>query len=268
MVKNELTRRREKNKHLQFDEGEVTTQEMKEIQQKLKRTKAPGPDDITTDYIKDLYPDNLEELRKMINEWWNRGSVPYEVLCAKVASLYKKGDPNKQENYRPISLLNSFYKIIAAVIKGRLEAVVDKNLMATQYGFRKQKSTIDALFIARRIQEFAERGGWPGTLVLLDWEKAFDKVNHGMLLEAIASYNVPNKIMDLLKSLYDVPEFYVEVEGARSDKKTQNTGIRQGCPLSPYLFIMVMNCVFEVVQPVARMFCKKYFQHSMCDDQF
>ena len=58
----------------------------------------------------------------------------------RVASLYKKGDPNKQENYRPISLLNSFYKIIAAVIKKRLEEVVDERLMSTKFGFRKKKS--------------------------------------------------------------------------------------------------------------------------------
>ena len=259
MVSNELKKRKERNKHLKYNTDKVTFEEMKEIQKRLKRNKAPGPDDITTDFIKDLEEDNLEELRTLINDWWEAGKVPHDILCARVASLYKKGDPNKQENYRPISLLNSFYKIIAAVIKKRLEAAVESQLMTTQYGSRKNKSTTHALFIARRIQEFAERAGLPGTLVLLDWEKAFDKVDHDMLLKAIKSYNVPDKIIELLESLYAAPEFFVEVEGVKSKTATQSTGIRQGCPLSPYLFVMVMNCVFEIVEPIAQIFCRKFF---------
>jgi hypothetical protein len=209
MVKNELARRKERNKDLRYNVGEVSTKEMKAIQNQLKRNKAPGPDDITTDFIKDLEEDNLEELRVLVNEWWTKCEVPHEILHARVASLYKKGDPNKQENYRPISLLNSFYKIIAAVIKKRLEEVVEERLMSTQFGFRKKKSTKHAIFIARRIQEFAERAGLPGTLVLLDWEKAFDKVDHIMLLDAIKSYNVPDELMELLESVYNAaPEFF------------------------------------------------------------
>ena len=108
MVSNELKKRKERNKHLKYNTDKVTFEEMKEIQKRLKRNKAPGPDDITTDFIKDLEEDNLEELRTLINDWWEAGKVPHDILCARVASLYKKGDPNKQENYRPISLLNSF----------------------------------------------------------------------------------------------------------------------------------------------------------------
>ena len=77
--------------------------------------------------------------------------MQHELLTAKVASLYKKGDPNKQENYRPISLLNSFYKLIAAVIKLRLESAGEQTLKTTQFGPAK-KSTTHALFASRRIQ--------------------------------------------------------------------------------------------------------------------
>ena len=143
----------------------------------------------------------------------------------------------------------------------RLESTVEQTLKATQFGFRKKKSTIQALFVARRIQEFAERAGLPGTLILLDWEKAFDKVTHDMLLEAVKAYNAPEKLVNLIKSLYDAPKFFVEVEGVKSQMETQCTGIRQGCPLSPYLFIMVMNCVFELVEPVAKLFCEHFFQN-------
>ena len=126
---------------------------------KWKRGKSPGPDNITTDLVKDLEEDMLEALLELINQWWEQGAVPKDVLKAKVASLYKKGNPDLQGNYRPISLLSAFYKIIAAVIQQRLAASLEPLIMKTQFGFRTGKGTSHALFIARRLQEFAERAG-------------------------------------------------------------------------------------------------------------
>ena len=83
--------------------------------------------------------------------------MPDTLTLARVVSLYKKGDPEIQENYRPISLLNTFYKIIAAAIQRRLAKTLDSKLMNTQYGFRKDRSTKDALFVGKRMMEYAER---------------------------------------------------------------------------------------------------------------
>ena len=114
----------------------------------------------------------------MVSRWWKKKEVPNSITLARVVSLYKKGDPEKQENYRPISLLNSFYKIVAAAIQRRLADKLDSKLMNTQYGFRKNRSTADALFVAKRMMEYAERAGQKGLMILLDWEKAFDKISH------------------------------------------------------------------------------------------
>ena len=88
-----------------------------------------------------------------INKWWLKGKVPDKATQARVVSLYKKGCPEKQENYRPISLLNTYDKIIAAAIQRRLAKALDPLLSKTQYGFRGNRSTIDAVFVARRLQE-------------------------------------------------------------------------------------------------------------------
>ena len=114
---------------------------------------------MTTDEIKDLDDSSLECLRQIINQWWETGTIPDEVTKARVVSLYKKGNPDKQENYRPISLLNTCYKIIAAAMQKRLASALDKLIMKTQFGFRSGRSTVHALFIARRLQEYAERRG-------------------------------------------------------------------------------------------------------------
>ena len=82
-------------------------------------------------------------------------------------------------------------------------------------------------------------------LVLLDREKAFDKVSHVGLFEALWRMNLPEKIVRLVEILYNQPEFHMEIDDVKSDWKTQKTGIRQGCPLSPYLFITLMTVMFH-----------------------
>ena len=131
--------------------------------------------------------------------------------------------------------------------------------MDTQYGFRREKSTLHALHIARRIQEYAEKAGLPGTMVFLDWEKAFDKISHEWLMRVIESYRIPDKFTGLIVHIYENPMFKVEIEGSSSDWHKQSAGIRQGCPLSPYLFILVMNRVFEQVASLRESLCKDLF---------
>ena len=90
--------------------------------------------------------------------------------------IYKKGDTNLCENYRPISLLNTIYKIVAAAIQRRLEKGIEQHLQKTQYGFRKRRGTADALYNIRRIITAGESTQTNTFLLLLDWEKAFDKI--------------------------------------------------------------------------------------------
>ena len=77
--------------------------------------------------------------------------------------------------------------------------------MKTQYGFRGNRSTVDALFIARRIQEYAEQADQTGLMLLLDWEKALDKVDHEWLIRALKAFNIPVEIMRIIEGLYKNP---------------------------------------------------------------
>ena len=89
------------------------------------------------DLIKIMTRRNLEIIFRLLSTWWREEKVPPELVEAIVASLYKKGDPTQQENNRPISLLNSIYKIYAGVVKMRFQKGMGKKLSKTQYGFRK-----------------------------------------------------------------------------------------------------------------------------------
>ena len=140
------------------------------------------------------------------------GAMEDSLHQASVVSIFKKGDSSKLENYRPISLLQTFSKLLAAIVKNRLAHGQEKWIMKTQYGFRQGKSTSHAIFLARRLQGFAK---------------------------------VTRKNIAIVADIYSNPKFKVsntDTDGA-SDFLLQQSGIRQGCPLSPYLFILVVSVV-------------------------
>ena len=87
-------------------------------------------------------------------------------------------------------------------------------------------------------------------MILLDWKKAFDKINHGRLIQALERLNVPVKLLNLIKDIYRNPLFRVKHGEQKSDFLKQETGIRQGCPLSPYLFVLVMGVMFWDIKQV------------------
>ena len=89
----------------------------------------------------------------------------------------KKGRTDRPENYRPIALLNVTYKLLAIIIHLQFYETIDDRISKTQFGFRKNKSTAQPFLIHRRIQELQEESGLSFHTLLLDWEKAFDKVD-------------------------------------------------------------------------------------------
>ena len=106
-----------------------------------------------------------------------------------------------------------------------------------------KRSTSHAIYLIRRIQDYGEIKGAPMCMALFDWEKAFDKVLHERMFNALRRLDIDEHIIQVLMDCYQNPTFYVEDEHGQSEIKKQGTGTRQGCPLSPYLFVLVMHCI-------------------------
>ena len=98
-----------------FDTSPITETELSNILKNLKNNKAGGPDTLVMEHLKHLDDYELGPLAIILNNWWDTGKGPDDITLARVASIFKKGDPNEQGNYRPISLLNILYKILAAI---------------------------------------------------------------------------------------------------------------------------------------------------------
>ena len=197
--------------------------------------------------LKWLNLENRQCLLNLINSWWLSKKAPKELFLARVVPIFKKGDTDNAANYRPISLLSSIYKVYMIMIRQRVQNAIELHLSNTQYGFRPQRSTSHAIHVIRRIQDFAEAKGSRLSLALLDWEKAFDKVQHDKLIMALRKMGFSQHYCDIIQNCYEEPTFFVKDAFGTSQIKRQSSGIRQGCPLSPYLFVIVMSCVdFEI----------------------
>eukprot|EP00973_Karenia_brevis_P086978 12061335-Karenia_brevis.AAC.1 len=227
-----------------IDCANIYLAEINEAINKLKKNKAAGPDQTFAEFYQYLNIDNRMIIHKILDFCWQNHIVPEIMNDANIVTLYKKGNPAKPENYRPIALLNMLYKIYTIIIRERLKPM-DQYIRSTQFGFRKNRSTQQPLFAIRRAMDYIEASQDKCVLTLLDWEKAFDKVNQKRLIIALRRFGIPDKICKNIGAIYAGPKFKVFDDLSTSDIKRQHAGIRQGCPLSPYLFIILLTVMFD-----------------------
>ena len=227
-----------------------TMAELNIVLRSLSRGRAPGPDSITTEMLKGA-PHILKLfLLDHFNHCVATSSTPDSWALSEVVMLVKKiqNDTRDLSNYRPISLTNSMYKIFASLIQKRLSHHFDDRIRSTQFGFRAKRSTTQPIHIMRRILEVFERQQNSLHLLFLDWSKAFDSVSFHSIETALIHFGVPTALVKSILSLYSSPKFTVRDAGFSSELSSQTRGLRQGCPLSPYLFNFVLSHLFHDVE--------------------
>ena len=184
----------------------------------------------------------------MYNQIFWTSTVPKLLDESVVVQIYKEGkDSTEYSSYRPIALLNTTYKILAKMTQKRLKDLLDDKIVPYQFGYRKSRSASQAVFIARRAQEAAEREGSTLFQVALDYKKAFDCITHEVLVTTLKGYGVPAGLLGIVIAIYCQPLFQVKLRGTCSQVHKQGAGIRQGCPLSPYLFVLVTSRLLTTV---------------------
>ena len=233
--------------HLQqHTPGPFTSEELNEAIDNLKRNKTGGPDGLITELFKDMNADNRARLLDLYNEIYEKEEIPTHFNEAWVVQLYKPGKiPEHYSSYRPIALLNITYKILAKMIQARLRDELDDRIVPFQFGYRRGKSTSEPIFIARRAQEIAERHGTQLYMLALDYSKAFDSIPHSELTESLTRTGASNKNIALVAAIYSNPKFRIKIPEGISEEHPQTIGIRQGCPLSPYLYIIATSCLMK-----------------------
>ena len=182
-------------------------------------------------------------LCNIINMSISKGIFPEKLKIVKVIPLHKGGSTQDLNNFRPISLLSIFDKIIEKIIHKRLYHFLEHHhiLFENQFGFRKNNSTSYALMeITEKIKECIDSGKF-GCGIFIDLRKAFDTVNHSILFKKLEHYGVRGMLLEWFISYLTDRKQCVFYNGESSNLKPISCGVSQGSVLGPLLFLIYIN---------------------------
>ena len=223
-------------------EKDLTFEELKDAVTSFEDNKSPGEDGFTKEFYEAFFDLLWKDLLNSYNDAFNKGSLSVSKKRGTI-TLIPKGDENLSDlkNWRPISLLNIDYKILSKVLAKRMEQHLPKLIHSDQAGFVNGRYIGQNIRLLSDIMEFSDSKNFQGILLFVDFEKAFDTLEWSFISKTLEVFNFGNKFKKWFTVPYNGVQSSVVNGGFMTNYFEITRGVRQGCPLSPSLFILAVE---------------------------
>ncbi|KAJ9703126.1 hypothetical protein PVL29_004763 [Vitis rotundifolia] len=224
-----------------------TEEEISKAIFQLDRDKAPGPDGFTIAVFQECWDVIKEELVRVFAEFHRSGIINQSTNASFIVLIPKKSLSKRISDFRPISLITSLYKIIAKVLSGRPRGVLHETIHYSQGAFVQGRQILDAILIANEIVDERRRSGEEGVVFKIDFEKAYDHVKWDFLDHVLEKKGFSPRWRKWMSGCLSSVSYAILVNGSAKGWVKASRGLRQGDPLSPFLFTLVADVLSRML---------------------
>ena len=222
-------------------EGLLTFEQCSKTIHNMKSNKSPGLDGLTVEFYVKFWDLIGHQVVNSLNYGYKNGEMSISQKQCVISLIFKKGDPENLDNWRPIALLNIDYKIGTGSLADRLQTVLPFIISLDQQGFIKNRYIGYNIRQIQDVIDYTDILNEDGIILFLDFKKAFDTIEWQFMLKTLKKFGFKDNFINWVKVLYNDISSCIINNGWKSDFFSLSRGIRQGCPLSALLFIIVVE---------------------------
>lgn len=238
-------------------------EEITRVLHKLNPNKAPGPDGLTSGFYKSAWGILGPEVLASIRHFFFCSFMPSSTNSTILSLVPKHPGASMITDYRPISCLNTLYKVVSRLLVRRLKPILSSLIVPNQTAFVRGRLLIENTSLAGElINGYHKLNGQRRITIKVDIAKAFDTLSWSFLFSCLQGLNLPPKFVSWLRACVCTPSFTVGYNGAINGYFKGTRGLRQGDPLSPYLFVIALNNLSLMLKQAAQE--RKFGYHLKC----
>lgn len=230
----------------------VTEEEVKRVLFSMPADKSPGPDGYTSEFFKASWRIVRGDFVVAIQSFFDKGFLPKGINSTILALIPKKTNAISMKDYRLISCCNVIYKVISKILANRMKGLLTLSISLNQSAFVKDRLLMENVLLASElVKSYHKDSVTERCVVKIDVSKAFDSVKWVFLLSVLAALNFPEKFIVWIKKCIELASFSVQVNGELAGYFNSKRGLRQGCSLSRYLFVICMQVLSKLLDKAA-----------------